>query len=64
MLIQGWGKGVGQGERQNAAGIYKKNRGRKMGHFHSLHSQRDKSPDVAILHKQGLYTEKTLEKGI
>lgn len=36
----------------------KKNSGRKTGHFHSLHSQRDKSPDVAILHKQGLYTEK------
>lgn len=55
---------MGQGERQKAAGIYKKNRGRKMGHFHSLHGQRDKSPDVAILHKQGLYTEKILEKGI
>lgn len=36
-----------------------------MGHFHSLDSQRGKSPDVVIIHKQGLYTEKnTRERNI
>lgn len=35
-----------------------------MGYFHSLDSQRDKSPDVVTIYKQGLYTEKILVKVI
>ena len=49
-----------------AVGIHnnRKSRGRTTGYFHSLDRQRVKSPDVVITHKQGLYTEKTPEKGI
>lgn len=35
-----------------------------MGPFHSLDSQRDKTPDVIITYKQGLLLKKTPVKGI